>query len=310
MPLKDNPQPEVITINDWLRLRKYDGNYQSFLPAYQDPYVYQNSEGIFDESKIPNLDYVKRMCEYLSRVGELYYIEAKDGEVFVPVGDVTVKEENPPICIWKSECRSRGVGTLVMQTVIRRLRQLGYTQITGSTVYQWNLPSQRMHEKLGFQKTGEDEKEITYALELITEVVAALIWDGNRFLICQRPESKARGLLWEFVGGKVEPGETKEEALIRECREELAVTLSVGEVFTEVIHQYPDITIRLTLFHASIAQGQPQLLEHVDMRWITPQEISQYQFCPADQEILKKLREDADGVSSGILSPTGFHQLH
>ena len=68
------------------------------------------------------------------------------------------------------------------------------------------------------------------------EVVAALIWRGDRFLACQRPAHKARGLLWEFVGGKVEPGETKEEALIRECREELGVTVRVGEVFTELTH--------------------------------------------------------------------------
>lgn len=71
----------------------------------------------------------------------------------------------------------------------------------------------------------------------ITEVVAALIWDHDKFMICQRPAHKARGLLWEFVGGKVEPGETREQALIRECQEELAVTLDVGEVFMDVIHE-------------------------------------------------------------------------
>ena len=80
----------------------------------------------------------------------------------------------------------------------------------------------------------------------MTEVVAALIWEGERFLACQRPAHKARGLLWEFVGGKVEPGETKEEALRRECREELGVTLKVGDPFMEVVHTYPDLTIRLT----------------------------------------------------------------
>ena len=126
---------------------------------------------------------------------------------------------------------------------------------------------------------------------MITEVVAALIWDGDHFMICQRPAHKARGLLWEFVGGKVEPGETKEAALIRECREELAVTLSVGEVFMEVVHEYPDITVRLTLFHGRIAQGEPQKLEHNDIRWITPAEIPQYDFCPADVEIMNKLME-------------------
>ena len=91
----------------------------------------------------------------------------------------------------------------------------------------------------------------------MTEVVAALIWDGDRFLACQRPAHKARGLLWEFVGGKVEPGETREQALIRECREELDVTVSVGEVFLEVTRAYPDLTVHLTLFHAAIARGTP-----------------------------------------------------
>ena len=125
----------------------------------------------------------------------------------------------------------------------------------------------------------------------ITEVVAALIWQADRFLICQRPANKARGLLWEFVGGKVEPGESKEAALIRECQEELAVTLTVGEVFMEVVHEYPDITVRLTLFHAVIAQGVPRKLEHNDIRWITSAEIPQYDFCPADVEILDKIME-------------------
>lgn len=123
----------------------------------------------------------------------------------------------------------------------------------------------------------------------MTEVVAALIWKGDQFMICQRPAHKARGLLWEFVGGKVEPGETREEALVRECREELAVTVSVGDVFMEVTHQYPDLTVHLTLFHASILQGEPQMLEHHDIRYITPAEIPQYDFCPADEVILQRL---------------------
>lgn len=126
---------------------------------------------------------------------------------------------------------------------------------------------------------------------MITEVVATLIWDNDQFMICQRPAHKARGLLWEFVGGKVEAGESKEAALIRECQEELAVTLSVGDVFMEVIHEYPDITVRLTLFNATIAEGVPQKLEHNDIRWITPAEIPQYDFCPADVEILDKIME-------------------
>ena len=127
----------------------------------------------------------------------------------------------------------------------------------------------------------------------ITEVVAALIWQGEQFMICQRPAHKARGLLWEFVGGKVESGETKEQALIRECREELAVTVSVGEVFMDVTHEYPDLTVHLTLFNAEIAEGKPQMLEHNDIRWITSREISDYDFCPADVDILSEIRRRA-----------------
>ena len=125
----------------------------------------------------------------------------------------------------------------------------------------------------------------------MTEVVAALIWDGNRFLACQRPAHKARGLLWEFVGGKVEPGETKQQALIRECQEELAVTVAVRDVFMEVDHVYPDLTVHLTLFNASISEGIPQKIEHNDLCWITVEEIDQYEFCPADEEILRRLKE-------------------
>ena len=125
----------------------------------------------------------------------------------------------------------------------------------------------------------------------MVEVVAALIWENNKFMICQRPAHKARGLLWEFVGGKVEPGETKEQALIRECKEELDVLLSVGDVFMDVIHEYTDITVHLTLFNATIAEGEPQKLEHNDIKWITPSEIPNYEFCPADEEILARICE-------------------
>lgn len=124
----------------------------------------------------------------------------------------------------------------------------------------------------------------------MTDVVAALVWDGDRFMICQRPAHKARALLWEFVGGKVEPGETKEQALVRECQEELAITLKVGSLFMEVIHEYPELTVRLSLFNATIVSGTPQLLEHNDLRWITVVEIPQFDFCPADKVILEGLK--------------------
>lgn len=159
-------QPEKITINEWLRLRKYDGHYELFLSGYQDPFVYQNSEGIFDVDRVPDLDYVKNMCTYLARVGELYYIEVREGYEFVSIGDVTVKDENPPIAIWRAQYRGKGIGKLVMQTVIDRLKQLGFAKVTNSTVYQWNTASQKLHEGLGFHKVSEDEKEVIYERSL------------------------------------------------------------------------------------------------------------------------------------------------
>ena len=125
----------------------------------------------------------------------------------------------------------------------------------------------------------------------MTEVAAALVWDNDKFMICRRPAHKSNALLWEFVGGKLEPGETKQEALIRECREELDITVEVGEEFFDVVHQYPDILVHLTLFNAKIAEGTPKLLEHCDIKWIHPSEIPNYDFCPADTEILEKLME-------------------
>ena len=120
-----------------------------------------------------------------------------------------------------------------------------------------------------------------------TQVAAALIWQGDRFMICRRPANKGNALLWEFVGGKLEPGETHQQALIRECREELGITVEVGDEFCDVYHQYPDIYVHLVVFNAKIAEGTPQLFEHCGLEWITPQEIKNYAFCPAEDYYLK-----------------------
>lgn len=125
----------------------------------------------------------------------------------------------------------------------------------------------------------------------MTEVVAALIFKDDRFLINRRPAHKARGLLWEFVGGKVEKGETMQEALKRECKEEMEVEIKVRDKFMEVVHVYPDLTIRLSVFLAEIIKGEPKLIEHVEMRYITPEEIDDLAFCPADVEILQKIKQ-------------------
>lgn len=166
MPLPNIPQPQLLPIAPGLRLRRYDGHYEIFLPGYQTPAVYENSEGIFDLEKIPDLGYVKGMCNFLDRAGELYYIEIEENGAFVPIGDVTIKPQNPPIALWREEYQGKGIGRQVMQAVIARLRALGYEKISGSSVFRWNTASQRLHESLGFYRVGENEREFFYDLTL------------------------------------------------------------------------------------------------------------------------------------------------
>ena len=123
-------------------------------------------------------------------------------------------------------------------------------------------------------------------------VAAALILRGGRFLICRRPAHKARGGLWEFAGGKVEPGESAAEALVRECREELDIEVVPGPVYMELTHAYPDLTVELILLRVDEFRGEPRLLEHSELRWIRTEEIGDYDFCPADREILERLTRE------------------
>ena len=126
----------------------------------------------------------------------------------------------------------------------------------------------------------------------MVDVVAALIRDGERFLICKRPAHKARALMWEFPGGKVEEGESPRDALIRECMEELDITLDVGGLYMQVTHEYPDILIRLSLYEAVIASGELRGKEHEALCWILPREIPDYEFCPADVDIIDRIRRE------------------
>lgn len=166
MPINNICQPEIIEINDYLRLKKYDGDYEQALTGYQDPYVYQNSEGIFEADKKPDINYVQGMFEWLNNNGEMYFIEVCENGVFTAVGDVTIKDVNPPIAIWYDKYRGRGIGTLVMRVAIERLKILGFAKITDSTVYKWNKASQKMHEKLGSKCVKENNDELFYELNL------------------------------------------------------------------------------------------------------------------------------------------------
>ena len=124
------------------------------------------------------------------------------------------------------------------------------------------------------------------------EVTAAIIKRDNRILICQRPEGKSCGLLWEFPGGKIEPGETSEQCIVREIQEELGVTLRVLRKYTEVLYEYPDRTVHLHFYIAEIESRELTLMEHNAYAWITRAEVSNYQFCPADKQMLSTHKLD------------------
>lgn len=174
MSYRDILQPEVIDIDDTLRLRKYDGKYEIAIPWYQDPIVYYNSEGITDPEKIPDTEYIKRMYRYLSEHGECYWIEVLEKGVFIPIGDVTLKEENPPIAIGVAQYRSVGIGTKVMRAIIRRAKELGIPKLYGSKVYTYNKISQKMHESLGFQCVGISENEMYYEIDLTENEISVI----------------------------------------------------------------------------------------------------------------------------------------
>lgn len=169
----NHPQPEILSVSDAVRLRKYDGNYQIAVKWYQDPVVYYNSEGIVRQEDIPDEGYVKSMYDYLSEAGECYFIEVLEDGRFIPVGDVTIKAENPPIVIGEARYRGRGLGKQVMAAVLKRAMELGIPKIYGSAVYDYNIPSQRLHEALGFRPVGKKENMILYE--------RCLQKDGQRF---------------------------------------------------------------------------------------------------------------------------------
>ena len=123
-------------------------------------------------------------------------------------------------------------------------------------------------------------------------VVAALIADpkdASRFLVQQRLPTKSRANLWEFPGGKVEPGESDEAALARECVEELAVELNVGRRLWSTKHDYDDLTVQLELFAADIVKGEPQALGAQALKFCTPVEMQALPFCEADLPLLGSL---------------------
>ena len=124
----------------------------------------------------------------------------------------------------------------------------------------------------------------------IIDVVGAIIRDGDRYLVGQRAANKSQGGKWEFMGGKIEPGESPEQALARECREELSLEIENERIIDSVVHEYPDKTIRLILISCSAKPGSiPKALEHQQIKWVDRDEMNALDFAPADRELIEKL---------------------
>jgi len=122
------------------------------------------------------------------------------------------------------------------------------------------------------------------------EVSAALIFRHGKLLITQRQAQAHLGGLWEFPGGKRESGETFEQCLVREIREELGVEISVGELFAEVAHDYPEKSVQLKFFVCQLLAGEPQPLGCAGFRWVDKTELAGFDFPAADAQLLGKLR--------------------
>lgn len=159
MPYKDFEQPESVTINEVIRLKKFDGDFETAQSWYRKQYVYYNSEGVVDLDKIPDSEYIHRMYTYLDRSSELYFIEALENGVYVRIGDVAIKPENPPIVIGEERFLGKGYSKEIMLYVFKRLKSMGIDKVHHSIVYKHNEISLKMHLSLGFQIVDTTDEE-------------------------------------------------------------------------------------------------------------------------------------------------------
>ncbi|NJP40554.1 (deoxy)nucleoside triphosphate pyrophosphohydrolase [Oscillospiraceae bacterium HV4-5-C5C] len=137
-------------------------------------------------------------------------------------------------------------------------------------------------------------------------VVAALMKDNGRYLVACRPAGKARAGLWEFIGGKVEPGETDEAALKRECREEVAALVEVGALASQLTHYYPDLTVKLKVYHCKL-RSAVHAQEGQQLCWATIAELNSLPFCPADKPLIRQLSEPAGTRRDGLIVAEDTH---
>lgn len=163
MPIEGIFQPETLKIDENLRLRRFDDNFSFALEWYQDEetnYMVDGRRGKYD------LDQLSRMYHYLDKRGEVYFIEVQDGTTWRPIGDVSFWQEDMPIVIGNTNYRGQGIGKKVISALIQRGKALGYSNLLIGEIYDWNVPSRRCFESLGFQAYEKTEKGARYRLDL------------------------------------------------------------------------------------------------------------------------------------------------
>lgn len=123
------------------------------------------------------------------------------------------------------------------------------------------------------------------------DVSAALIFRNGKLLITQRHANAHLGGLWEFPGGKREPHETFEQCLARELWEELGIRVTVGNLFEEITHDYPDKNVRLKFFLCELTEGEPKAVDCAAVKWISLSELNGYEFPAADARLLRRIKD-------------------
>lgn len=163
MPIPNIPQPEILTVSENLRLRKFDGIFEFAFPWYQDPELVWMVDG--NRNPYPK-EKLSRMYRYLDHQGELYFIEISDNGPWKPIGDVTFWREDLPIVIGDPSCRGKGIGKAVIAALIQRGKNLGFDTLRVEEIYTWNIASRKCFESLGFRKCGKTHKGNQFLLDL------------------------------------------------------------------------------------------------------------------------------------------------
>lgn len=164
MNISKNIQPDYIDINENLRLRKFDNKYNFALVWYKNRETVDLVDG--KTASLYDSDKLTKMYTYLNNKGELYFIETKKSDKFIPIGDVTFWKEDMPIVIGDKNYRGQGIGLKVIKTLVERAKKLGFHKIYVAEIYSYNIGSIKAFEKAGFKKYKKTEKGHSYIREI------------------------------------------------------------------------------------------------------------------------------------------------